>query len=131
MYRNLYGFLYHFLNCMKFYSKYFFFLFGPIKKRMKERQELIELWYISPSNVLAIFKRGRGRGKDKNRMLKCMQKKKNHEKRSTQEQYISKLMYVLLIDLCWRSRQQKLDIINWAGFAGWKKKIWVMKSTDK
>lgn len=39
-------------------------------------------------------------------------KKKNHEKRSTQEQYISKLMYVLLIDLCWRSRQQKLDIIN-------------------
>lgn len=56
--------------------------------------------------MLAIFKRGRGRGKDKNRMLKCMQKK-NHEKRSTQEQYISKLMYVLLIDLCWRSRQQK------------------------
>lgn len=60
--------------------------------------------------MLAIFKRERGRGEDKNRMLKCMQKK--HEKSSTQDQYISKLMYVLLIDLCWRSRQQKLDIIN-------------------
>lgn len=52
-----------------------------------------------------------------------MYAKKKHEKRSTQEQYISKLMYVLLIDLCWRSRQQKTRYYQLSRFCGMKKNM--------